>query len=595
MRKSWKVIKDIIGNRPNSTDNQMFVVNEIETGNAQDITNEFNNYFVSIGKELANKILNNGINPLTYIKENEQNIQTLITNEQYVRNIVKTVNNCSPGWDKLNPNICKQTIDCYARELTQLLNQSYDQGIFPDELKMAKVVPLFKQGKTSLIENYRPVSILNYFSKFFEKIMYNHIIEFLNENNILSKYQFGFRQKHSTNHALITIVEKIARALDNKQQVIGVYLDFRKAFDTVDHQILLSKLQKYGIRGKTLEWFQSYLHNRTQYVEYNNSHSTVKHISMGVPQGSILGPLLFLIYVNDISDVSDKLYSILFADDTNVFIEGSNLNNLINTLNEELHKLTMWLDSNKLTINLSKTHYMIFHRSRIKQSNDATINVLLNNTPIMKVNSTKFLGVIIDNKLNWTEHILAVKRKIARGLAILCKIRKKLDKRVLKQMYYSYIECHLIYCIEIWGNTNKTNITSLFRLQKKAIRLITYSHYRAHTEQLFMSLNILPLLKLVQYRIAIMMFKFSNNELPIALTPLFVYNNNTHNYNTRTGNLLRPTRANTEHMYKSFSAQSVHIWNEISHRINTEVSLCSFKHLLRKYLFLNDLNIKYSR
>ena len=218
----------------------------------------------------------------------------------------------------------------------------------------------------------------------------------------MHKYQFGFRKQHSTNHAVLSLVEKLHNGLDQGNIAITCFLDPKKAFDTVNHSILISKLYKYGIRGSTLEWFKSYLSNRQQYVQIHKTKSDTKPITCGIPQGSILGPLLFIIYINDLAQVSEVLCTILFADDTTVTIQGDNESVLINTLNIELEKLNIWLQANKLTINESKSHYMIFHRRRRKIDIN---NPSLNNNVLQRVKYTEFLGVFIDDGLKWTNHI----------------------------------------------------------------------------------------------------------------------------------------------------------------------------------------------
>ena len=220
-----------------------------------------------------------------------------------VKNTILTLKNSSPGYDEFPAFIAKQCIDNYVVPLTYVINMSLMEGIFPSELKLAKVVPIFKSGESDKVPNYRPISVLSFFSKILEKIMYNNVVNFLDKNDTFYKYQFGFRKSHSTQHAIITLVDKITSSLDSGDLIIGVFLDLKKAFDTVNHHILLKKLFCYGIRGCTLKWFESYLTDRSQFVTYDGIQSEINSVKCGVPQGSILGPLLFIIYMNDLFNV----------------------------------------------------------------------------------------------------------------------------------------------------------------------------------------------------------------------------------------------------------------------------------------------------
>ena len=226
-------------------------------------------------------------------------------------------------------------------------------------LKIAKVVPIFKKDDAEKFSNYRPVSLLPCFSKILERLVFNKCVQYIDIHEILNDKQFGFRPNHSTYTAIIQLVDKITSAVERNETTIGIFLDLSKAFDTIDHDILLYKLEHYGFRGIVLEWFKNYLSNRKQYVSYNSCDSELKDIVCGVPQGSILGPLLFILYVNDITNTSDVLEFILFADDTTILYSHPNIENQINRINEELKEVSNWFKANKLSVNASKTNYMI--------------------------------------------------------------------------------------------------------------------------------------------------------------------------------------------------------------------------------------------
>ena len=362
LKKSWNVIKNIIGKvyhrRP--IHHIDFLLNNQYIYDDGIIANAFNNYFINVGSSLA-KNIRSDINLLLYV----QNIESSL-NTHEISTIISAIANSASGYDELPASILKQCSETYIEPLTYLINMSIAQGIFLEPLKIARIIPIFKGENEQLVQNYRPISVLPILSKIsFEKIVAAYVTEFLEDNHIFHQYQ-NIRKNHSTSHAIITLVEKVSKALDTGKYVVAIFLDLKKAFDTVDHIILLEKLECYGIRGNIHSWFKSYLNNRSQYVEYNNAKSEIKHITHRVPQGSNLGPLLFIIYMNDFFRSSDLLFSILFADDTSVFIEGTHFDDITQVLNLELENINSWLKANKLTVNLKKTHYIMFHRTRIK-------------------------------------------------------------------------------------------------------------------------------------------------------------------------------------------------------------------------------------
>ena len=585
IKKSWSVLKEIIGNESSTTTCNM----ELKDGdnivtNENEIAHLFNDYFVTIGSSLSQKLPTvDNVSPTYFMKScNPESMFVNPVSKEELNRVIQNLKNSSPGYDNLSPCIIKEFSDHLIDPLLHIINLSFSQGVFPDELKLAKVLPLFKNGDKMLINNYRPVSILPSLSKIYEKLMYDKLNSFLDQNDILNDHQFGFRSKHSTSMALSLLVDKILDALDNNELVLGVFLDFSKAFDTIDHRILLKKLEHYGVRGLSLSWFDSYLTCRKQFVSYNNAKSETANISCGVPQGSILGPLLFIIYINDIVRVSNVLFPVVFADDTNVFIQGKNIDTMCKTMNAELEKLLHWLNINKLSLNVNKTHYMVFHKSRHKVSMCHKLSI--NNVEINYVDKTKFLGVIIDSKLSWKEHIKHITSKLAKSIGIISKARKFVDNKSLLTLYYAFCYPYIKYCIEIWGGTNDTTLLPLIKRQKRLVRVISGAPYRAHTENLFKELNVLKLNNVFQLSVSMFMYKFVNGLLPNVFKNFYKCNNMNHSYNTRQSSLFQTPAVKSDLLFRSIRIKGVHIWNYLFKNIDVNVGLSSFKYNVKKLL-----------
>ena len=470
--------------------------------------------------------------------------------------------------------------------LTHICNKSFSSGLFPSELKIANVVPIFKSGDEMVFSNYRPVSVLPVFSKLLERLMYNRLISFINENKLLYDYQFGFQKGKSTYMAMVMLIDKISDALDRGDCVIGVFLDFSKAFDTVDHKILLQKLNIYGIKNVPLQWFESYLSERTQYVTYNSVKSTREKVNCGVPQGSILGPLLFLLYINDLSSVSEYCYSVLFADDTNVFISGENIDVLCSRLNEELECIREWLCCNKLSLNVSKTHYMIF-TPRNKIVHD--IDVKIHGVSVERVYATKFLGVIIDSKLTWKPHVEYICKKLSKCAGIIAKARRKLHRSSLITLYYSFAYPYFIYCNHVWGNNYASTLEKIKIIQKRLIRTITCSPYRAHTAPLFYANRLLETSDINTYITGTFMYQFVNDNLPDIFEGFCVRNRdrNVHQYNIRNADELYVPYARLDIRKFSIKISGVKLWNVLPNYIKESSSVDVFKQNLINYVIDN--------
>ena len=306
---------------------------------------------------MASKIPESNKSPADYLKGDYScSSRATPVSDAEMQLIINSLKDSACGWDELSAVIIKSASEFITPPLVFICNLSLKTSCFPDQLKIAKVIPLFKADDPRIFSNYRPVSVLPVISKILGRIMYNRLVEYLNKNNIIYSKQFGFRKSHSSAMALMLLVDKISKALEDGEFAVGIFIDFSKAFDTINFNILFNKLYHYGIRGSELNWFISYLSNRKQYVYYNNQCSSLGNIACGVPQGSILGPLLFLIYVNDLAYVSDYLYMIMFADDTNALDSDKDLNVLEQRCNDEMVKIVDWVNANKLSLNVKKTN-----------------------------------------------------------------------------------------------------------------------------------------------------------------------------------------------------------------------------------------------
>ena len=580
----WKILNSIIGKstRENSP-------SEFKSGNSvlidddNCIANEFNKYFTSVAKGLSDKLPLSNTDPLIGITNLEDSFMIFPTSPNEISALIHGFKDGkSPGYDGITNTVLKHISDAIAFPLSHIINRSFLSGVFPSEFKLAKVIPIFKSGDNQVFSNYRPVSLLSSISKIFERLMYNRLINFLDKNSVLSTFQHGFRKNHSTDTAILNLVDMISLGLDDKRSTIGIFLDLSKAFDTIDHAILLRKLYAYGIRGNAYNWFASYLSNRAQCVYYKNVSSCKINCNVGVPQGSILGPLLFLLYINNIHMSSSIAKFVLFADDTTVLFQQKTLNEAIVQAETEFCKIYHWLNANKLSLNISKTKVVIFD---FKMSSTSNVYLNLAGTPVSPSSNTKFLGTIIDNKLSWNDHILDVSKKVAKSSGILYKIKSFITQSTLITLYNALVLPHMNYGILAWGNTCKTYMNNLLYMQKRVVRNIYNAHFTAHTAPLFMNANILPVRELYKYKLGIFMFKFHNGLLPPTFNAFFTYNNALYSYNTRSRSNLHIPRSRTKLTHSQMRTCGVTLWNSLPSEITSKRTIHTFKLSLKKYLF----------
>ena len=418
IKKAWSVINSMRCKKKSTKFPSFIDVNGTIITSRRSIYSEFNNYFVNVADKL-NKSKYTTIQPHDFKQFlNNPSSFSLFLSPITSAEIINIINKLdSRKSNDISPKLLKALSSSFSNALSYLFNSCMLSGVFPDELKIAKVIPLYKSGSSNLMSNYRPISILPTLSKIFEKLIHSRIYQFLEENEVIYNCQFGFRQSHSTIHAVQTAITSVVSSLNDSRQSMGIFVDFSKAFDTIKHEILLSKLNHYGIRGNALELICDYLSNRKQFVFYDNDcYSISSDISIGVPQGSVLGPLFFIIYVNDIiSCMDDSSKIILFADDTNIFVSASSIEELYDKANMILLKLKNYIDANYLHINLKKSKFIHFRTSRTKVS---TRDLFYENFKLEKVTSIKFLGIIIRETLVWEDHIKSLNSKFSKIQAV---------------------------------------------------------------------------------------------------------------------------------------------------------------------------------
>ena len=581
--KTWKLLNQMTS-RSGSTKNSVtqIIDNDIVIDNPATIAEKFNRFFSNIGPDLAKIIPTSNKKPTTYLRgEYPQSMFFLPAIDCEINDIIGNLKNSnSKGPDNLPVSLIKFCSAELNSILTHLINTSLTEGCFPDSLKVAKIIPVHKAGDSKCVANYRPISVLSVISKIFEKVVCCRLNNYITENAILHENQYGFRPKLSTTLALLHLVDGLSQSIDDGKITAGVFIDLAKAFDTVDHAILLSKLEFYGIRGVTLRWFESYLLGRKQFVAINKTHSDLANIRCGVPQGSILGPILFILYINDFNYLSNVLQIIMFADDTNLFLTGSDLLEIELVFNRELKIIAEWFQSIRLSLNVTKTSYLIFSNKR-----DIQLNLMISNSLLTKQHDTKFLGVYISSNLSWNKHIDLVVNKISKNVGIIAKVRHILPVSNTRTLYLTLVEPYLSYCNIIWAHdSNTVRLDKIFKIQKRYVRMMTFSDFRAHSGPLFKQLSIMSVYDLYKYQLAIFMFKNANGMIPATHRFKFELNSDLHDYNTRNKSNYHMFHCRTKCRQNIALELGLRLWNSLPHQIISIPLLIPFKRSIRAFI-----------
>lgn len=555
-RESWNIVNDI---RNSNT--------HVVVDNPNMSPDFLNNYYCTIAEKLTNTSPSS-VDPLSYLSNIsvENSFYFLPTDlEELKTTLLSIKNKNSSGTDCLSTRVFLNMPDCVLAVLVEAINSSWQSGVFSTVLKTAKVIPLPKGGDLDDPSNFRPIALLSTLSKIIEKMVKSRLSSFLSINNILSGLQFGFRQGSSTNDAMFDMLSTLFSRINDGGVAAVAFCDLTKAFDCVNHTILFRKLGRYGIRGLALSWFESFLSGRSQRVFVGSSCSSPHAIDRGVPQGSVLGPLLFLLYVNDLAELRIRGKFTIFADDTTILWHCLDAAALGASIVSDLRQLRIWCDANMMSLNLDKTKIVTFKC--------ALDGLIIENAPILSTSESTFLGLTIDRNLNFEPHILSLARKVSSGCFAVKLITRELGAHVGRSVYFALIGSRLRYGIAFWGATNNQLFNSLFVIQKRAVRYIYGVSSRTSCRPLFIGNKILTLTCLYILETACLIF--TNRDK---------YTIQSSGYMTRQHGDLRPPIPSSSLIKRSIIYQGVKIYNHLPNDLRSSATTRIFRNRLKRIL-----------
>lgn len=598
-RRLWTTFNYIIHNRHKPPAKIDTISNQVGQQITDDIgkANTLNEHFSNIGANLANILLsNNNSRPRSCTLRRSIADSIVITefSHQDVRNAITSLSNSNASEDGINSHVLKNNQDLFIPTLTDIINSSFENGHFPDSLKLAKVIPIFKSGDPTLPKNYRPISILSTISKVFEKLLYNALESFFHKHKVIHSNQFGFQKGSGSISATTQLVTKIQNTLDKKNIAGGIFIDLQKAFDTISHTDILDKLHRYGIRGNIHKILGSYLYNRSQYVSLGNVKSNKNNYTFGIPQGSNLGPLIFLIYINDIFDTPLKGQIQLFADDAVIVYSGNNVNGILNDMQADLNILDKWLYDNLLTINTDKPKYIIFHSTHI-QLEPITSMLLSNNAPIERVFDIKYLGLYLQCNLKWNLHIDSIIKKASPLVGVLRRLNRCTPAHLLRSIYFAHIHSRITYLCPIWGSaTPAYKLHDLQVLQNKAVRTIfniEYYNNKLSTADILNKYKILNIEQLIDYNTTFLFYKVLTKQTKIEHTT--TKNSEIHHHFTRAHSNFHMPKSNNNYGMCNVLNQGARRYNVLPLGVKNTTAIIPFKRKLKDHVLSSSTRLNH--
>lgn len=584
-KETWKILKRFLKGAPMSTINKV-VINGTEENDSACMAKKMNEFFVNSIREINRSIPNvTGLNisnelnndPKTELQFKFKNVsrESIIS---YLSSMKK-----KRDADFINPQIIIDGMSVLGETLQAFTNESLNGGEVPDIYKISVINPVPKVPKPKTAEEFRPINTLSTLEKLLETIVKDQLVEYVEKHSLLTKWQSGYRKKHSCEISLNIVISNWKRLRDKNIDILCVFLDLKRAFETIDRDKLLKKLRTFGINGKEFNWFESYLSMRKQRTTVNSITSDPIDVDLGVPQGSILGAFLFILYINDMPTILQETLINLFADDTLIYVYGKDPIEMASKLESDLRRLSMWFSINKLKLNVDKSKLMYIHSSATNECPE----ILVNGEPLEMVKNMKYLGVIIDNKLNMNDNLRYVCKKVARKIGFLGRISRNLTFSARYNVYRTIIVPHFQYCASLLYSANSGGIDKLQKLQNRALRIIIRCSKLTSVNLMLSALSTMSVKQHIMFATLKLVFKMKNRLVPESLSSICVSNESVHTRELRNKEDFRLPLFRKDNTQRMLLYNGLKHFNKLPRDIKCEGLFNKFVVKLRKFVIDN--------